>query len=62
MTYFRFRSAQNATMPMMQATATAAIIATSVVISVTSVGSGSIGPPGDGASVTPNDVSAYELQ
>jgi hypothetical protein len=45
--YFRFLSAQNATIPMMQATATATSIATSVVMNgvsaVGSVGSGVVG-------------------
>ena len=52
-------------MPMTTATTTAAMIAISVVItnaSVGSVGSGSIGTAGDGASVTPNAFSAYELK
>ena len=59
--YFRFLSAQKAAMPITDATATTAMIATSVVIKGASVGSGSIGPDGAGASVTPMAVSAYEL-
>ena len=49
MVYFRFRSAQKLTAPMILATATAAIIATSVVIKgVSGVGSGEGEGSGDG--------------
>jgi len=60
--YFRFLSAQYATMPTTAIMTTAMIMAISVVIKGASDGSGSIGPAGDGASVTPMAVSAYELQ
>ena len=64
--YFRFLSTQYAAMPMMAATATAAMMATSVVIrGVGSSGvdsSGSIGPAGDGASDTNIAVSDCEGQ
>ena len=52
-------------MPMTATTATAMIMAISVVIngaSVGSVGSGSIGPEGVTAGPTPMAVSAYELK
>ena len=49
-------------MPIMTATATAAMMAISVVIKGASDASGSIGCAGDGAGSTPTAVSAYELQ
>ncbi len=72
MVYFRFLSAQNADIPTMQATATAAIIANSVVITGASaacvgsavtgaVNSGSIACDDDGASSTTKYVEADEL-
>jgi hypothetical protein len=71
MVYLRFRSAKKAAIPMMHATATAAIIAISVLISGASVAStgavdagaassGSIDCAAVGASETPNAVSAYD--
>ena len=60
--YLRLRSVQKATMPIMTATATAAMMANSVVIRGASVGSGSIGCAADAAGPTPIAVSAYELQ
>ena len=63
MVYFRLLSAQKATMPMIAAIITAAIMAISVVMKGASVGaSGSIGCAGDGASVTPKYVVASEDQ
>ena len=59
--YFRFLSAQNATMPT-TAIMTTAMMASSVVVKANASGSGSIGPAGDGAGSTPMAVSAYELQ
>jgi len=59
--YFRFLSAQNATMPMTAATATAAMMAISVVIRGASVGSGSIGVEGDGAASTVMYVAVDDL-
>ena len=50
-------------MPMTATTATAIMMATSVVINGASgSGSGSIGPAGEGAFTTPSAVVAYELQ
>ena len=61
--YFRFLSAQKATIAMIAAITTAAIMAISVVMKGASVaGSGSIGCDGDGAGPTPIAVSAYELK
>ena len=73
MVYFRFLSAQKLITPIMLATATAAMMATSVVIKGVSVGSGegdgsgdgegsgSIVPPDDGAGPTVTAVPAAEL-
>ena len=60
--YFRFLSAQNAATPIIQATATAAMMATSVVINGVSVAgcSGSIGVEGDAAGSTLMAVSAND--
>ena len=54
--YFRFLSAQKLTAPMIAATATAAMIATSVVMS--GIGSGSIGPFDEDAGPTERAVAA----
>ena len=67
MVYFRFLSAQKLITPIMLATATTAMMATSVVIKGVSVGSGdgegsgSIVPPDDGAGPTVTAVPAAEL-
>ena len=56
MIYFRFLRAQNATMPMTQATATTAISATSVVTSGASAAC--VGAAGSGSNVCAADVDS----